>query len=166
MRDPAYTPLARTGGAGGAVRAASTSETGPADITADTRAFTAAIRTRIFDVLKAWWRQDAQAMSGVLEIPARAEADSAAEPWTPDRVRATLEAYRVEHEALRFDPEARNARHTHVTAPPGQPTWRVQQVLVDPEMLNDWVAEIVVDVEASRARQQPVLWLARIGPLA
>ena len=49
--------------------------------------------------------------------------------------------------------------------PTGQPTWRVQQVLVDPEMINDWVAEFEVDVTASRARQQPVLRLVRIGPI-
>ena len=63
------------------------------------------------------------------------------------------------------NPEARNARHTHLAADEGRPTWRVQQMLVDPEMLNDWVAEFEVDVEASRARQQPVLWLTRVGPL-
>ena len=68
--------------------------------------------------------------------------------------------------ALRFDPEARNLRHTYVAAGDGQPAWRVQQMLVDPEMHNDWVAEFEVDVAASRATQQPVLWLRRIGPLA
>ena len=77
-----------------------------------------------------------------------------------------LDAYLAEHQALRFDPEARNARHTlRRPATPGQPIWRVQQMLVDPEMVNDWVAEFDVDVEASRVRQQPVLWLTRIGPL-
>ena len=37
----------------------------------------------------------------------------------------------AEHQALRFDPEARNLRHTTSTGTPDQPVWRVQQVLVD-----------------------------------
>jgi hypothetical protein len=41
----------------------------------------------------------------------------------------------------------------------------VQQVLVDPQIVNDWVAEFTVDVEGSRLRQQPAIWLERIGPL-
>jgi len=134
------------------------------DVTVDRRAFTAAIRTRIFAVLKAWSRGDAANMVAALDRPEGSGAEG--EPWTPERVRATLDAYVAEHQALRFDPEARNARHTHVAAAPDQPAWRVQQMLVDPESLNDWVAEFEVDVEASRAKQQPVLWLARIGPLA
>ena len=66
---------------------------------------------------------------------------------------------------MRFDPEARNARHTYMAGEDGQPLWRVQQMLVDAEMVNDWVAEFEVDVVASRARQQPVLWMTRIGAM-
>ena len=86
--------------------------------------------------------------------------------WTPERVNATLAEYLAEHQALRFDPEARNARHTHVDATPGVHRWRVLQMLIDPEMLNDWVAEFDVDLDASRRAQQPVLALTRLGPLA
>jgi len=162
MRDPTYVPLARTG-AGLDTRPPAAAEPAEYDVTADRRAFTAAIRARIFTVLKAWSRGDAAAMTAALDAPDR--HDPPVEPWTPERARATLDAYVAEHQALRFDPEARNARHTHLAADEGRPTWRVQQMLVDPEMLNDWVAEFEVDVEASRARQQPVLWLTRVGPL-
>jgi len=79
---------------------------------------------------------------------------------------ASTDAYIAEHQSLRFDPEARNLRHTYVVATPDQTVWRVQQVLVDPEMVNDWVAEFEVDLAASRAKQQPVLWMTRIGALA
>ena len=67
---------------------------------------------------------------------------------------------------MRLDPEARNVRHTHVEAGRGRPTWRVQQVLVDPELHNDWMAEFDVDLDESRRAQQPVLALTRLGPLA
>jgi hypothetical protein len=39
-------------------------------------------------------------------------------------------------------------------------------MLVDPGMVNDWVAEFAVDLDASREAGQPRLRLVRIGPLA
>ena len=38
-------------------------------------------------------------------------------------------------------------------------------MLVDPEGLNDWVAELEVDLAASREAGEPVLRLLRLGPL-
>ncbi len=163
MRDPSYVPLARAG-AGIDARPPRAAEPAEYDFTGDRRAFVAAIRARIFQVLKAWSRGDAAAMNAALDVPDR--IDPPIELWTPERVKATQEAYVAGHGAVRFDPEARNARHTYIAGVDGQSTWRVQQMLVDSEMANDWVAEFQVDVEDSRARQQPVTWLTRIGPLA
>ena len=159
MRDPAYVPLAGSGRTGLDMRPTVV----PYDITADGRAFTAAIRTRVFDALKAWWRGDMEGLLAGLDTPVAIE-DPTAVP-TAALLREQLATYLVEHQALRFDPEARNTKHTHVEATPGAAVWRVQQMLVDPEMLNDWVAQFAVDVAASRAAQRPVLWLERIGPL-
>ncbi len=44
-------------------------------------------------------------------------------------------------------------------------TWRVQQMLVDPEEHNDWVAEFEVDLARSREAAEPVLRLVRLGSL-
>jgi hypothetical protein len=74
-----------------------------------------------------------------------------------------MEAYRSEHGTLRLDPEGRNLRHTYVVPEPATKTWRVQQMLVDPEDRNDWVAEYEVDLEASRDAGVPVLDLLRLG---
>jgi hypothetical protein len=41
----------------------------------------------------------------------------------------------------------------------------VQQMLVDPDEHNDWVAEFVVDLAASRQNSEPVLRLQRLAPL-
>jgi hypothetical protein len=51
--------------------------------------------------------------------------------------------------------------------PDGQPctTDRLQQMLVDPEEHNDWVAEFEVDLGRSREVAEPVLHLARFGSL-
>jgi hypothetical protein len=43
--------------------------------------------------------------------------------------------------------------------------WRVQQMLVDPEGHNDWVAEFEVDLARSREAAEPVLRLVTLGSL-
>jgi len=40
----------------------------------------------------------------------------------------------------------------------------VQQMLVDPDAHNDWVAEFEVDLAESRKLDEPCLQLRRIGP--
>jgi hypothetical protein len=64
-----------------------------------------------------------------------------------------------------MDPEARNVRHTQVAVAPDRASWRVQQMLVDPAGLNDWVAELEVDLASSRATGEPVVQLVRLGGL-
>ena len=59
----------------------------------------------------------------------------------------------------------RNIRHTYVVPSEDQKTWRVQQMLVDPEGHNDWVAEFEVDLTRSQERREPVVALRRIGSL-
>ena len=80
-----------------------------------------------------------------------------------------MEEYHVEHEYICLDPNARNLRHTYVI--PSDDTddkrsWRVQQMLLDPEEHNDWVAEFEVDLAQSRAASEPALRLRRLGALA
>ncbi len=91
--------------------------------------------------------------------------DADGEAWTAARLRAAREAYRVEHTALRLDPEARNLRHTSVKPSDDGATWRVQQMLIDPEGHNDWVMELDIDLAASREANGPVISLVRVGSL-
>ena len=62
-------------------------------------------------------------------------------------------------------PNARNVRHTYVVPAEDKKSWRVQQMLVDPEENNDWVAEFEVDLAQSRALGEPFIKLRRIGSL-
>jgi hypothetical protein len=157
MRDPDYLPP----GTGVEMRPPRPEE--PPDVTRDAKAFTAAIRTRAFAFLRAWSIGDDEAALAVLDSP----ADGDGEAWTIERLRAAREAYRVEHAAgLRLDPEARNLRHTYVHPADDGSAWRVQQMLVDAEGLNDWVAEVRVDLQASRETGEAVLQLLRLGSLA
>lgn len=155
MRDPDY------GQGTGAVELRPPGPEEPFDVTRDAKAFTAAIRTRVFAFLRAWSIGEYEAAISAID----SEADGGEEPWTPERLRAAREAYLVEHEGLRLDPEARNLRHTHVQPSDEGTTWRAQQMLVDPEGLNDWVAELEVDLAASRERSEPVLHLLRLESL-
>ena len=170
------------------------------DITRDTKAFTAAIRNRIFVILRGLVIADYEAVLLTLasgqapapvaqvskpavlptstsavanDTPAGLETRDTADlevcatnqPWTAERLRAAMEAYELEHEHICLDPNARNARHTYVVSSEDKKSWRVQQMLVDPEEANDWVAEFEVDLAQSRALGEPFLQLRRIGSL-
>jgi len=155
MRDPNYRPF----GAGVELRPPRPEEA--PDVTRDAKAFTAAIRTRVFAFLRAWSTGEDETALDVLD----SEADGDGAPWSKDRLRAAREAYVVDHGSLRLDPEARNLRHTHVKPSDDGVSWRVEQMLVDPEGLNDWVAEIDVDLTASREAGEPVIQLRRLERL-
>lgn len=138
------------------------SEEAARDITRVTKAFTAAIRTNIFSFLRSLVNDDfEQALPHLAALP-----DVNGEVWTAGRLQTAIDAYYAAHRHLRLDPEARNARHTYVVPSEDKRTWRVQQMLVDAEEHNDWVADFEVDLALSRAAEQPVLRLLRIGSLA
>ena len=155
MRDPNYRPAeAKEVRPPGAEEAA-------ADITRDTKTFTAAIRNRIFTFLRGLVIEDYEQAIAGLNSP----MDANGEPWTPDRLRLVFDEYHAEHQHLCLDPNARNIRHTYVQPAEDKKSWRVQQMLVDPDEHNDWVAEFDVDLTESRKLGEPFLRLRRIGSL-
>ena len=155
MRDPNY-------------RAAEIREVRPpgaeeaaADITRDVKAFSAVIRNRIFTFLRGLVVEDYEQAIAGLNSP----VDADGQPWTSERLRVAFDAYHVEHQHLCLDPNARNIRHTYVNPSEDKKTWRVQQMLVDPDENNDWVAEFEVDLAESRKSGEPHLRLCRLGSL-
>ncbi len=156
MLDPSWQPAAP----GEPVRPPRPEE--PPDVTRDAKAFTSAIRTRAFNFLRAWSTARDEAALELLD----ASVDGEGQAWSTARLKAAREAHRAEHGGLRLDPEARNARHTHVEPSPDGAAWRVQQMLVDTADLNDWVLELEVDLASSRAAGAPVVQLLRLGSLA
>ena len=157
MRDPNYLPRGETA----EVRPPGAEEAAR-DITRNAKTFTAAIRNRIFTFLRALLSGD---LGAALAI-SNAQSSPDDEPWTADRLRRALDAYHIEHEHFRLDPEARNLRHTYIMPSEDKRRWRVQQMLVDPAELNDWVAEFDIDLAASRATGEPALQLRRLASLA
>ena len=138
------------------------------DITRDKKAFTASIRNRIFTFLRclvlvefdeAITQLSEDAMAGESQSP----WDEDSQPWTSERLRNLMDTFRTDHRGIRLDPEGRNLRHTYVVPDSETKTWRVQQMLVDPDDNNDWVAEFEVDLEASKEEGRPVMDLLRMG---
>ena len=156
MRDPNYQPRGdepevRPPGAEEAAR----------DITRDAKAFTAAIRTRVFTFLRAITIEDYEAALSVLISPEAPESAT----WTTERLRQAHTSYLASHARIRLDPEARNLRHTYVTPSEDRTRWQMQQMLVDPEEANDWVAEFDIDLAQSRELGAPALRLRRLSSL-
>ena len=131
------------------------------DITREPKAFTAAIRNRIFAFLNEIIRGDFE--EALALIPSSENAGGG--PWTPDRLRMALTTHHDSHGRIRLDPEARNIRHTYVTPSEDKCHWRIQQMLIDPGGANDWVAEFDADLALSRTSGEPALRLSRIGSL-
>jgi superfamily II RNA helicase len=155
MRDPNYqrteTKEVRPPGA----------EEADKDITRDTKAFSAAIRNRIFSFLRGLVIGEFEQAIAGLASP----QDPEGQDWTPERLRQSLDDYFSDHENLLLDPNARNVRHTYVIPSEDKKCWRVQQMLVDPEESNDWVAEFEVDLAESRKLGEPALRLRRVSAL-
>ncbi|MBN8419635.1 MAG: DUF3516 domain-containing protein [Verrucomicrobia bacterium] len=124
------------------------------DITRNKREFTALIRTEIFRFLRP------------LSVENYAAAISTVSgAWTADSLAALMEPYYTEHERIRLDNEARNGRHTYVEPSEDNQSWRICQVLIDPEDLNDWQAEFNVDLAQAREDGKPALVLKSIGKI-
>jgi hypothetical protein len=156
MRDPNYRP-----GETKEVRPPGAEEAA-VDVTRDTKAFTAAIRNRIFTFLRGLVIEDFEQAIAHLNSPLDAEGQA----WTAARLQHALDDYYIEHKRLCLEPEARNIRHTYVVPAEDKKSWRVQQMLVDPEAHNDWVAEFAVGLDESRKLGEPHLRLCRVGLLA
>jgi hypothetical protein len=82
------------------------------------------------------------------------------------RLEKEFTGYFADRGRIRLDPEGRAAKNTYWDVDtPG--SWRVSQMLVDPENRNDWEAQFEVDLAASRAENRPILkWLGlkKISP--
>ena len=124
----------------------------PPDITRNKREFTALIRNEIFRFLRP------------LSLGQYAAAASVLAPgWTADSLADVVEPYYDEHERILLDAEARNGRHTYVEPSEDGATWRVVQMLIDPDELNDWQVVFTVDLAQAREEGEPALVLSGIG---
>ena len=87
--------------------------------------------------------------------------------WSAPMVSEAMQAYESGHERVRLDPPARAAEHTHILEEQkdGARSWIVEQILVDPEELNDWMLQFRVDLDRADAEKRVILELLSIGPV-
>jgi hypothetical protein len=124
------------------------------DITSDERAFTILVRNALFSFLRSLVRED---------LENAAQLVSGSEPaWNVMRFRTAFNDFWPEHKSIRLDPEARAPKHLRITERNPE-LWRFEQVICDPEDLNDWALFGTIDIAASRTAGHPVIKLERIG---
>jgi superfamily II RNA helicase len=136
------------------------------DVTRDQAEFRRLVRTVVLSVIQEAalrdWENAAEKLAWSVD-PATplAPGDEPAR-----RLEKEFTGYFADRGRIRLDPEGRAAKNTYWDVDtPG--SWRVSQMLVDPENRNDWEAQFEVDLAASRAENRPILkWLGlkKISP--
>lgn len=84
------------------------------------------------------------------------------DPWPPERFSEAMEAYYARFESLRFDHEARMAEHT-IFSRTSEREWKITQRLLDPEGVDSWWIEAVVNLESPDALEGPLIRLNSIS---
>lgn len=135
------------------------------DFTKDTPKFLASIRARIFSFLASLAGRQWEEAIEALDAFGRCEPkDNEGNPWTSARLEELITCYSVDHDGPLLNPEGRNMRHTYSSnKPDNQNIFLVQQMLVDTDSINDWVAEFEIDLEASREYNEPVMDMIYLG---
>src|SRR5215213_4046446 len=109
------------------------------------------IRNSIFTFLRAVIIADYEQALGTLADLTNPDGGA----WRTDLLRRATDAYYADHQRIRLDPAARNQQHTHVRVVEDKSSWRVQQMLVDPDDANDWMVEFDVNLADSQATGAP-----------
>jgi hypothetical protein len=122
-------------------------------------AFTRALRNVVFDVVKALSLDHDERLLELIE-----SSDSDGIPWTKDRISTLIDPYFDSHERIRLDPEARSAKHSHLSEP-GLRLRICEQILVDPEEHNDWSLRFSINLDECDRQQRPVLVMENIAPV-
>lgn len=118
------------------------------DITRDGDALRRLVRFAVHAVLQDVVAGDWESAAARLGITERAVEDA-------------FLAYEDERGRLRLDPEGRAAKHTHIEV--DGDVWRVDQVLVNHEEMNDWQLRCKLDLSAVRASGEVTLEWAGLG---
>ncbi|TLD72284.1 DUF3516 domain-containing protein [Phragmitibacter flavus] len=124
------------------------------DVTRNKREFTALVRTEIFRFMK-----------GLIGGSPGAALKMVGSVLKEEVLLTALDDYLDGHERICLDNEARNGRHTYVEVAEDVKSWRVCQVLVDPEGLNDWQLEFRVDLVLAREEGKVSLMLQSMAPV-
>jgi hypothetical protein len=141
--------------AGTPAEAAGAGAAPPFDLALHPRALAARVRAELHALVRAL-------AAGEFEEAPRLVAQSD-DPWDAERFREVLAPFLAEYGGLRFDPEARQARHTRLR--PVEPrVFDAMQALLDPEGEALWAIHGRVDLRGERDPEGPIVQVLRIGP--
>jgi hypothetical protein len=124
--------------------------------TQDKLAFKRHLRNHVLTLVTALARYDTEAALSLI-----ASHDSDGKVWSNERLLQLLNTYHDARLQIRLDPEARNARHTHIS----EDGLTIHQTLIDPDDLNDWSLQLTLDREKSNEARTPVLLLESLAPI-
>lgn len=133
----------------------------PLDITKDKKALRARIRAELHAIARALSVGDWEDAAHAVKPPSEDDGGEG-EVWGPERFEAAMAPFFEEHERLVFDHAARMADKT-IVRQVGPFRWEVKQVLCDPTGDNAWGIEGIIDLNANRAPQGPMIAITRIG---
>jgi hypothetical protein len=124
--------------------------------TKDKKSFQRHLRNHVLTLVTALSRYDTEAALSLI-----AHHDSDGKLWSNERLLQQLNTYHAVRHQIRLDPEARNARHTHLA----EDGLTIHQTLIDPDDLNDWSLHLTLDPEKSNQKRTPVLHLESLAPI-
>jgi hypothetical protein len=132
------------------------------DVTRNVRALTVMIRNASFRLVLAMARRDASRFASLASelMPLGADGEPLATPYNPRRADEIFDAYYAEHEALLVDAAARSPSRQIIE--PGPESYRVRQVLSDPEENHDWALCFEVPLDACRREGRLVMVLTDV----
>ncbi len=81
--------------------------------------------------------------------------------WTADRWAAAMDGYFGDYEDIDDGPQARGLDLLLIEKQPG--TWKVRQILKDPDGNNDWGINAQIDLAASDNAGTPVVRIVGVG---
>ncbi len=128
------------------------------ELLANPRVLTARVRAEMHRLVRSL---TGRAWEEAAEMVRTDPADPAA-AWPAERLEAAMAPFFERFGTLVFDARARLAEHTQMT-PTGDRTWRVIQVLLDPEDENLWYLEGAVDLRRPEAVDGPLVALTAIA---
>ncbi|GEL95498.1 DEAD/DEAH box helicase [Cellulomonas composti] len=127
----------------------------PEPITGNPRVLRALVRGALFRRVELAAREQYGALAALGDL------DDEGAPWTSERWAAALDPFYDDHDEILTGAPARGPALFQVTT--GPTSWRVRQVLDDPEGDHDWRIDVVVDLPASDEAGEVVLRVLEVG---
>ena len=126
------------------------------DLTRDTKAFTARVRSEMHALVRAL-------AGGDFEDAARAVAQDPDDPWTAQRFEEALAPFLSSYERIVFDHRARLADKTLLTKIDHR-VWEISQILCDPDEDNFWSIDGIIDLTGiDEVGDEPLIRLERLA---